>query len=193
MTEVLPSLIRGEQSELFDESELPAGLEVVMPEETQRKRFTAEQVARNQGRYREIVHAIAGGMPVRSICKAFSVSHHIVKIIREREPDLVATEKKRMSASLGHAARMGVEEFMEQVARGEVEAKVLPVAVGIFLDKKALLDGEATARVEHVSSGLPSMEEFRRLVTELPAARVTESVDLGTTELLSEGKEGETR
>jgi hypothetical protein len=67
------------------------------------------------------------------------------------------------------------------------------VAVGIFLDKKALLDGEATARVEHVSSGLPSMEEFRRLVTELPAARVTESVDLGTTELLSEGKEGETR
>ena len=38
---------------------------------------------------------------------------------------------------------------------GKVSASQIPVAVGIFTDKKLLLDGEATSRVEHVQRVTP--------------------------------------
>lgn len=185
MVEKLTSLVpEREQSGLFDEAELPEGLELLQPESEQKKRFTGEVVARNQGRYREIVNALGANVPVRAICRAFSVSHHVVKAIREREPDLVATEKKRVSQMLGHAARMTIESFTDDLESGKVPPSAKPVAAAIFLDKKALLDGEATSRIEHVSSGLPSIEEFSRLVQSLPVAVASE--------LCSEGKGVET-
>src|SRR5262245_48818775 len=117
-----------EQGELFDACQLPQGLELLQPEEQQRHQFTAERVARNQARYREIVHALAGGTPVRSICRAFAVSHHIVKTIREREPELVATEKQRISRMLGHVAGLCVESFAEDLEADRVPVNVKPVA-----------------------------------------------------------------
>jgi hypothetical protein len=168
-------VIAGEQPELFNADALPRGLELLLPEEKQRQQFTAERVAHNQEKYRMIVQAIAQDLPVRMICHAFGISHHTVKAVREREPELIATEKQRVSRLLGHAARMSAEAFLDKLEAGAVPANVLPVAAAIFLDKKALIDGEATSRVEHVS-GLPSVEELAAELKKLDALDIPSEV-----------------
>lgn len=178
----MPSLVvPEEQEELFNEQHLPLGRELLDPVEHQQGRFTAERVARNQERYRMIVQALGQGLPVRMICSAFSVSHHVVKLIREREPELIATEKQRMSRLLWNTARLSVEGFVEDLERGVVPPNVKAIGAGIFLDKKALLDGEATSRIEVVRTDLPSLEDMRRVIEALPSS-----------EVLSEGKGLET-
>lgn len=179
------SLLRAEdQASLFNSDALPVGLDLLLPEDEQRRQFSGEHVARNQERYRLIVKALGQNLPVRMICEAFGVSHHTVKAIREREPDMVATEKQRFSKLLGHAARMSVEGYLDDLQNGKVPSNVKSVSAAIFLDKKALLDGEATSRVEHVRADVPTIEEMRRVIEALPAADVADQVS----DSQSEGK-----
>jgi hypothetical protein len=170
-------LVNGEQTELFDASQLPEGIQLLQPENSQRRRFTAEIVARNQERYREIVSALAEGMSVRRVSKLFRVSHHVVRIIREREPELVATEKKRLSGLMGHAIRESVESYLEDLERGTVPVNVKLVGAGILCDKKAMIDGDATSRIEVIRTGLPSLEEMKRVIEALPSSAVSSPSD----------------
>ena len=110
-------MARAEQGEFFDAVDMPVALELLESPEEQAKRFTGEQVARNRKRYLAIVRALGQNLPVRMICEAFGISHHTVKAIREREPELVATEKQRVARMLGHAARLCVESFIDDLQK----------------------------------------------------------------------------
>jgi hypothetical protein len=103
------------------------------------------------------------------------VSHHTVKAIREREPELVATEKRRLSATLGHAARLCAESLIDDLQDGKVPANVKSISLGILLDKKAMLDGEPTLRVEHVRNEDLTIE---RVLAEMK--RIPDSTSEGT-------------
>jgi hypothetical protein len=162
-----------EQSELFDPRELPAGLELLLPREVQEHRFTAERVARNQDRYRSIVEALASGMPVRAIMRAFRVSDHTIQVIRSREPELVATEKRRLGALMLHTAGRCVERFGELLDSGMIKGQEASVGSGIFTEKALLLAGDATARVEHVHIDV-TPDQVNAWMSSLPPAQVTE-------------------
>ncbi len=66
--------------------------------------------------------------------------------------------------AIGRAVEAGIEHWTEAVEAGKVSASQIPIAVGIFTDKKLLLDGEATCRVEHVQVVTPEqlLEEMKR-------------------------------
>jgi len=135
------------QAPLFDESQLPAGRELLMSETEQRKRFTGEHVARNRERYDAIVAALGEGLGVRQIARAFGVSQHTIEAIRERDAALVATLKERTGAQLRRLVRMSLEALEEALAQNKIAPGQLPVAAGILIDKSLLWDGQATAIV----------------------------------------------
>lgn len=142
------------QGDLFDAEDLGLGRELLLPPEEQAKRYTGEHVARNQERYRQIVAAIAEGIGVRAICRAFSVSHHTVQVIREREAALVATEKERIARGFGRLQWCLLERLTEAVEKDLLPVAQMGVVLGIVSDKKAALEsGGVTQRivVEHVN------------------------------------------
>ena len=158
------------QVELWDESKLPAGRELLSLDQDERSgRFTGEIVARNRERYAAIVRCLAEGVGIRATARAFGASTGTIQAIRDREGLAIGTEKKELSTKLGHFARMASERLIEEL--DEIPIGQLPVAMGIALDKKAALDGEASAIVEHRSTREPDPEDIRRYLEGLRSAR----------------------
>jgi transposase-like protein len=145
------------------------GEELLFPEAKARRVFTGEVVARNQEKYRAIVEAIAGGHSCRDIAHRFGVSKNVVTAIRGAEPDLVGTEKKRLSRKLGTAVELGVEAWIESLQAGTLKPESIPVGVGILFDKRALIEGEPTARVEHVDTKIIRHEDINAYIDALPS------------------------
>ena len=112
---------------------------------------TGAGVARDRERYEAIVQAIAECQPRRAIMRAFRVGQHTLDAIEEREARLVATLRDRMATKFKRAAVETLDEFMEQLRRGEVPPATQWVAAATFTDKMLLLSGAATSRHEVVS------------------------------------------
>jgi len=150
---------------LFDESALPAGRELLLPVEEQKKRYTLEMVQRNQARYSAIIAALGEGHGVRSICRAFAVGQHTVEEIRDREASLVATEKERARKLAMRIARACGERLLESVEDGTLPVSLLPVSYGIATDKSIALAGEPSQviTVRHEMD----QESLRRMFREL--------------------------
>lgn len=153
------------QLALFDPSALPAGRELLLPVEEQRHRFTAEQVALNVERYAAIVSAIAEGLGVRQICRAFGVSHHTVLAIREKDPALIATEKERHRGEFRNLVRLAADRLREALEKDELSPSALPVALGILQDKSLALEGmpSMVVSVRHELDQDAVTSAFRRL------------------------------
>ena len=91
----------------------------------------------------------------------------VAGLIRRAEASgKVEPYKARVSARLGRAVEAGVECWTEAVEAGKISPSQIPVAVGIFADKKAMLDGEATSRVEVVQrvEAADVLADLRRVV-----------------------------
>jgi len=84
------------------------------------------------------------------VAKRFQVSPHTVHaVIRVLEAAGKLDDiKQRVSRNLGLLAEVSSERAIEMVAEGKCPANVLPINVGVALDKKALLDGDPTQRIE---------------------------------------------
>ncbi|MDD2766005.1 MAG: hypothetical protein PHE83_18740 [Opitutaceae bacterium] len=135
------------QPELFRAEELPAGHELLTIEQDERAgRSTGERLARNRERYMAIVRCLAEGIGIRATARAFKVSPHTIFAIRDREAAAIATEKQELSRLMGRFVRMGVERLNEEL--DDIPIGQLSVSLGIVSDKKALLDGDPTVRVE---------------------------------------------
>lgn len=138
-----------QQEELFDASELPLGLELLHIDDNERRGvFTGERIARDKARYQAIVQALAEGLGIRQIARAFKVSPHTISAIREREVELIATEKQGLIRLAGRACRLSLERYVEALEKNEISPGQIPVGFGIIMDKKLLLEGEATSRIE---------------------------------------------
>lgn len=141
---------------------------------------TGAGVARDRERYEAIVQAIAECQPRRAIMRAFRVGQHTLDAIEEREARLVATLRDRMATKFKRAAVETLDEFMEQLRRGEVPPATQWVAAATFTDKMLLLSGAATSRHEVVSREVSQVglaEQFERM----KRAEVAEVVEIGTT------------
>lgn len=119
--------------------------------------FSGTLTERDQTLVDAILSSFVSGATQRQIAERFKVSRNtIAQMVRRAENDgRLEPYKARLSARLGRAVEAGIEHWTEAVEAGKVSASQIPVAVGIFTDKKLLLDGEATSRVEHVQRITP--------------------------------------
>ncbi len=135
------------QEELFSAEALPAGHELLtIDRDEQRGKFSGEVVARNRERYRSIVGALAEGIGIRQIARAYHVSPNTVFGIRDREASMIETEKKQLAGLMGRFVRMSVERLIEE--HDNIPIGQLAVSTGIIQDKRSALEGDPTIRVE---------------------------------------------
>lgn len=147
------------QAELF--SIFGQGAELLTVEEDAKVgRYSGAIVDRNRERLEAICNALAQGIGIKRVAQAFGASIHTVMAIRERHPDLIATEKKALSGQIGRILKLSADRYEEALVEGAIAPGQIPVGFGIFADKKSLLDGDPTAIVEQRSSG-PRTEDVR--------------------------------
>lgn len=121
--------------------------------------YSGKIVERDRDRVEAVINAFVAGIGKRRIAQALGMSVHTVRGIVQRADAAgkIAPYKQRMSSRFAQAIELGIEQYIEALEEGKIQAAQIPVGVGILSDKKALLDGEATARVER-SEG-PSVED----------------------------------
>lgn len=186
----LQPVVEADTQLAFVAPEFYAGMELVnLEERAARGQFSGVILDRK----RELVEAICGalvqGIGVDRIAKAFKVSVHSVLKLRERRPEVMAREKQALSRLLGDIQTLGWERYREALINGEISAGQLPVGLGIAGDKKALLDGEVTSRVETVSRREMTIEDLMQLAQRVREKQAkTIMVDLESEGLIEKGQ-----
>jgi len=140
---------------LFDLAECERHLvELAQPDAA---RFTGTTTEKDRQRVDAILAAVVAGVPREHIAALAKVSTHTIAGIVERaeRSGEIATWKERMSRLLARATETMAATLVEAVEQKKLAPAALPVALGIATDKKLLLDGEATSRVEHVERVRP--------------------------------------
>jgi transposase-like protein len=137
-----------QQPGLFLSSDLPA-----LPQlEAATKRYvhSGKITCKDEERAAAIAQAFLETGQYLTVARRFHISPntvHAVVGVLEREGKL-DDFKTRVSRQLGLLAQVSLEAAIEAVRAGKCPANVLPINVGVALDKKALLDGDPTARIE---------------------------------------------
>lgn len=135
-----------EQFFLFDE--VDRGSELLrIDEDRKASRHTGSILERRQELYDAICERLAAGVAIRKVCRIYGVGRNTVRAIVRRLEASGKMEplKRRLAAKYGEVIELGTDFFLEKLEAGEVPVTAIPVAVGIFADKKALLEGEPTA------------------------------------------------
>jgi transposase-like protein len=159
------------QALLFDE--IDAGSELLTIEQDRTaNRHTGSTLERREELRAAICDRLCEGVSQRRIAREFGVSRNtLAKLIERLETaGKMEPHKKRMSRKLARVIEAGTEEFMTMLEEGRVPVNVLPVAVGIFSDKKALLDGEPTAIVTTTEKPAIQPADWDRWLESLPRA-----------------------
>jgi len=87
---------------------------------------------------------------LRDIQRECHVDYRTVKAIIQIMEDTgkLPTLKTRLSQDLGDIAELSAANLREKLINNEVPANVLPIVLGIAVEKKALVDGDPTARLD---------------------------------------------
>lgn len=160
-----------EQAELFDD--LDAGCELLSIEADRTGgRHTGSTLERRAELRDAICLRLVSGVSQREVCRVFHVGRNTVAKLVERLEGQGKMEpyKKRMARKLGQVIEDCVEVFHEKLEKGLVPVQVLPIAAGIFADKRALLEGEPTSILGRVEKGFDE-GEYDRWVASLPSAK----------------------
>lgn len=136
----------------FNALGLPATGSELLTIDVQRrsKRFTADQIKKNEAKVDAVLEAVGLGIPQKMIAQAFGVSDHTVRELIKQHPNKVALNKKKLADKMLLVADRSVDNLLDIVSQeGGFGPKVLPsqvaVMVGILTEKAQLLNGEATA------------------------------------------------
>lgn len=152
------------QAELFQ-----SGAELLtVDEDAKTGRYSGVIIDKNRAKVRAICAALAEGIGVQRIARAFAVSTHTVLAMRERHPELIAIEKKQLSGQVGRILKLSADRFEAALINGEVSPALLPVAFGIFTDKQAQLEAalSGSVAVDSVQPGV-SVEAVKAMLEEM--------------------------
>lgn len=165
--------------ELFSPEQIESGLIEVAGKP--RGQFSGGIIEKQAALVDVILERFASGASQREIARLFRVSPNTVAgvVARATASGRIEAYKTRVSAKLAGAIEGGIEVWTDALRAGLLNPAQIPLAVGIFSDKKALLDGEATSRVE-VRQAEPSAQDIAAALRALPEIQV-EVVDLVST------------
>lgn len=143
------------------------GWEILTVEDDRKAgKFTAELLDKNEGKRNAVVEALAQGMAIRSIAKAYEISVNTVLTAKRRFGAQIETEKQRLGRDCFDVARMAVERMRDEIEF--MPRQSLPIIAGIMSEKGLLLTGAPTARIEHI--GGPSVASVADYIASLPSA-----------------------
>ena len=167
--------------ELFSPEAVESGLVEVAGKP--RGQFSGALIERQAELVDVILERFAAGSSQREIARVFGISTNTVAgvVARATAAGRIEAYKTRVSAKLAGAIEGGIEVWTDALRAGLLNPAQIPLAVGIFSDKKALLDGEPTSRVE-VRQAEPSAQDIAAALRALPEIQV-EVVDSNSTEL----------
>ena len=98
--------------------------------------------------YAGIVQGLVEGTALTTLRKKYQVSPNTVAVIRAREKDVISACKPVLRGLIGYAAQSALETFICRLEDGKIPDGVLPIAVGILVDKHRQAEGEPTQVIE---------------------------------------------
>lgn len=101
---------------------------------------------------------------LRKTAQRFHVSPNTIKPILEifAEAGKLDALKQRLSTKLGIVIELATDALTEKLMDGSVQANVLPIVIGVGVEKKALIDGEATSRTESTPAPPAQLDDLAR-------------------------------
>ncbi len=134
------------QALLFDEVDLGSEL-LSIEQDRAANKHTGTTLARRTELRDAICVRLVEGVSQRRIAREFGVSRNTLARLAQllEASGKMEPYKKRMSAKFAEVIEAGTDLLLQKLEDGTVPANVLPVVVGVFADKKALLDNEPTA------------------------------------------------
>lgn len=140
------------QPELFDRDPDIGRELLTIDEDRSAGKHTAAILSRREELAAAIMTRVLAGMSEREAAKLFRVGRNTIAALKRKWESEGKLEplKRRLVAKLGRAVELGVENSIELLEKGQVPANVLPIMVGVFVEKRALLEGEPTAIVHQV-------------------------------------------
>ena len=123
---------------------------------------------------REKIRELLGQyLPWKTIHTLTGASDTLILSVRD---DMVRDgfdEDRELSIKLGRISTLALEKLETQILTGEVKPRDLSVVSAVSLDKRLLLSGRATSRVEHVRSDTAALREQLANAIDVPTTSPT--------------------
>lgn len=99
---------------------------------------------------------------LRATARHFHVSPNTIKACLEifAKAGKLDALKQRLSVKLGTVVELATDLLTEKLMDGSVQANVLPIVIGVGVEKKALIDGEATSRTEEKPAAPAQLDDL---------------------------------
>lgn len=181
------NLAEEKQPALFQVQDMPALPALV--EAAKRFIHSGKVTCKDEERAQSIAQAYLECGRILTVARRFAISpntvHAVLGVLESagKLDDL----KQRVSKSLGLLAEVSAERSIELVLEGKCPPNVLPIMMGVSLDKKALLDGEATHRVEAVVSAPIGVQDVLDYLAQ--AGQPVPAIDVASIVLPADPKE----
>ena len=120
--------------------------------------------------YAGIVQGLVEGTALTTLRKKYKVSPNTVAVIRAREKEVIAACKPVLRGLIGYAAQSALETFICRLEDGKIPDGVLPIAVGILVDKHRQAEGEPTQVIEVKRTA--TLDQVKRELDSLKQAEV---------------------
>lgn len=114
---------------------------------------------REPERYSAAVELLGRGIPPKKIAHALAMAFETVVRISLDEAAAIRTGKRRVIDELDLILAFGRRGLLERAMDGKLSA----VEYGILHDKRELLSGGVTARVEHTEADPPEVAAFKEM------------------------------
>ncbi len=136
------------QPALFEPEQMPSQAQLL--EGAKSYVHTGRTTCKDEERAEALVTAYIESHSLLSVARRFHVSPNTVKAVLEvfEAAGKLDDLKQRVARKLGTVAELCADASIEMLLAGKVPANVLPIMEGVAIEKKALLEGEATSRIE---------------------------------------------
>tara|TARA_Y100001973_G_scaffold12535_2_gene17391 strand:- start:4558 stop:5007 length:450 start_codon:yes stop_codon:yes gene_type:complete len=114
---------------------------------------------KDKERREKIRDLLSQHLPWKAIHSLTGASDTLILSVRD---DMVRDgfdEDRELSIKLGRISTLALEKLEGQILSGDVKPRDLSVVSAVSLDKRLLLSGRATSRVEHVRSDTAALRE----------------------------------
>ncbi len=134
-------------------------------------RYSLKIVSEQSDRLDAILRALAEGMPLRQIARAYRVGYYTLTRLRSEFPDKLATHKNRLADDLLTFGQLAIERMIEDIDRMDIDK--IGVQLGIALDKHLVLSGSPSVIIGRTEVSHDDVERMRDAliaeVIEIPA------------------------
>lgn len=162
------------QGDFFDDGQFGVELATLDSPETRHGKHSGAELERRVAVRDAVVRLLAEGVGILRIARLMRqqgvpIGEHSILALRDRRPDLVAMEKKQLSTQLGRISKLMADSLEDRLVAGTLKPGSVDLAV--IMDKKAMLDGDASLVIEHRHVIEPAHEGFLRRLEEMKRAK----------------------